>query len=367
MVYRSRKYLRGSTRSTRASNPRSNAGSLRGSPAGVIRRIVKRFKPKRVVKFGASRRIVPTAQGGATSNSLCAITHVHKKKSASALLKYIGSPNYYVSQLGSQILVDQGFQDAQAFSWNSGADLAGILSTVPQSTPSGAPLQNGNFKCNRYELSKMNGELLITNSSLASAYVEIYDIVCKRDSQQTVLSGGGFVNDPVLAWQQGISDIANDASNDLWRTLKALPFDSQVFNTWFKVVKRHHVGMPQGSTHRHTVNLDIDKILDGELLQIGTANANGSTNTYKPFNIRGLTMFTMVVAYGQPISVPQTGGPTLVTTAQVAIDVVASTRYKYTWCQDTTRTGRYFDSLTTIAGAQVLSLGSGLFAPNTVV
>lgn len=359
--------LRSRAAADRYANGIRFGGALRGSAAGVIRRRVNRFKP-RSRKNVSGRIVVPTAQGGATSNSYCGITHVIKKKSAATLMKYVGAPNYYVKQLGQQIGVEQGFQNAAAFGWNTGLELAALLNTVPQSTPGGGVLIPKNYKCNRYELSKMTGELLITNSSLASAYVEIYDIVCKRDSTATLSADAQYMTDPTVAWQQGIEDIANDATSDLWRTIKALPFDSQVFNTWFKVVKRHHIGMPQGATHRHTVNLDVNKILDGELLMIGTNQPNVDTPPNpRPFNLRGLTMFSMVVAYGQPISVPQTGLPTLVTTAQVAIDVVASTRYKYTWVQDTTRTGRYYDTLTTLAGAQVMSLGSGLFAANAVV
>jgi hypothetical protein len=83
-------------------------------------------------------------------------------------------------------------------------------------------------------------------------------------------------------------------------------------------------------------------------------------------NLRGVTMWTMVVHYGQPASVPADSGA-VVTTAKIALDSVQSLRYKYTYMQDSTRNAVYIDNLSTLTGEQVVSRGSGLIQANNIV
>ena len=346
--------------------------SLRGAAKAALRYQAKGLRSNAL----SSRRIVvPTAQGGATSASRCVVLHKKKKMTTASLMRRIGAPNFYVRQLGQQFVAQQGFQNANAFSWNSLQDLNTMLNTVPDNIA--APLQNL-FKTNRYELSSMTGEMLLTNSSLATAYVEIYDIVCKKNDSGnfgSVPNNPLALNDPVNAWFQGVADLTQTPTNPFpnWQIIKSLPYDSQLFNTYFKVVKRHHIGMPQGSTHRHTVNLDVGKILDGEYIQsMGQQNQQSATSAAATLqrNLAGITMWSMVVAYGQPASTPitePTPQATVVTTARVAIDVVQSLRYKYTWIQDTTRSGLFTDNLSSLPGEQVVSIGAGQIVPNNIV
>ena len=359
------------SRVTYASNP----GSLRGSAAGITRKYIKRgFAPGRKLKsksygsyLSSKRVVVPTAQGGDTSSSACVITHVQKKKTAAVLMKQLGAPNFYIRQVPLQSIAAQGFQKAVAFQWNGVQDLLYMNSKVPNNISSSALVTN--FGTQRYELSKMTGELLFTNSSLASSYVEIYDIVSRRDSP-AFTGGAGSLNlaDPVNCWNQGVSDItAGIPTSNTWTVIKSLPFDSQLFNDYFKVVRRHHVGMPQGATHRHTVDLGVDKVFDAELLQsITGASAlypDQAQNTLR--NMRGVTMWTMVVHYGQPASAATDAGA-VVTTAKIALDFVQSLRYKYTYIQDTTRNAVITDSLQSLANEQVVSRGSGLITTNAI-
>lgn len=262
-------------------------------------------------------------------------------------MKRVGASNYYITNNAQQLSIKEGFQDAQFFSFQNFSDLKYVVSKIPGTSP--VPRQ--------FVLESTTAEFMLTNSTLATMYVDVYDIIRKRDPgySATQDDSANPTRDPLNAWKVGVSD-QSSAPPDFtaYQNLSCLPTDSRLFRDYFRVVKRTHISMAQGSTHRHHVKLAPNRLLDTEV----TDRVNG--------DLKGVCIYTLIVAYGQPASVPNDVGA-VVTTASGAIDVVVSQRMKYTWVADSTNSWWVVDNLASLAGEQVISAGSGTIVPNAKV
>jgi hypothetical protein len=270
-------------------------------------------------------------------------------------LKRVGAANVSVNQRVVQINTDFGFQTSQSFWHFSVPEIQTIIATVPTSSTAGAT---------RCVLESAQNQITFTNSSNSSAEVEIYDLVLKKD----LLSAPSFtVNSqsyvpqatPSSYWIQGSlasEGVTGGTSPAPSQFIGASPFDSLLFKDYFKVHKRTAVMLPQGSTHRHSVLIKPSRLINQFELSTGGAGS---------FGIRGLTVFTMLVVKGVPISDVDADAPT---TSSIRLDCIQGTRYKWTWVADTSATGYYTDNLTTPAAADtsILNIGSGAFVPAAV-
>ena len=213
------------------------------------------------------------------------------------IAKKIGAPNIWITNNPFQIVNAEGFQNAGVCHWGSLVDMITIGTKVPDAT----------LKVRQFYLESVTGEMLMSNSSLATQYVDIYDIVRKRDCG---LAPGGVLvtGDPIMSWKYGVSD-QDPAGPNLtdYQAVTSKPTDSRLFNDYFTVVQKSRVGLAAGATHRHRVNYAINKVIDTELLN----RANG--------DLAGYTVYTMVVINGQPASVKDASGA-VVTTATTALD-----------------------------------------------
>lgn len=284
---------------------------------------------------------------GLTSHSRFSVYHPPNRQALAR--KRVGAPNFYVTNSAQQIVALEGFQAVGVTPWQNNTDMSFMLAKVPQGPTVGS------VGTRSISLESAQCELLFTNSSLASCFVEVYDIARRRDADKTK---SPYTADPFSAWSQGVSD--NQASvtpTGNITNLKSLPFDSQLFKDWFKVCKRTRFELSQGATHRHSVSIKANRIIDEAVL----AYADG--------DMAGITMYTMFVVYGQPASIPGEGGkpPSTVTTATIALDVVSSIRYKFTWVSDPAQTQWFQDNLSTLTGEQIASPGLGDLILNKVV
>lgn len=264
-------------------------------------------------------------------------------------MKKVGAPCYDLINNSQQLVVSEGFQGNQTFYFNDIGSLRRYDSHVPVDYDPAHTLPSLQNK--RFLLESTTGEYLISNSSLATAYVDIYDIVRKRDA--TGLTGP--TSSPSAAWSAGVSNESGAITPNPIGDLHILPTDSMLFKDYFKVKKRTHIALAQGATHRHSLKLKVNKLIDEELI----GNASG--------DLAGFTVYTMIVAYGQPASVPASEpstGPNPVTTAKVALDVVYSSRTKFTWVQDNTTNLWVNDNLVSLPNEVVVSAGSGTFLTN---
>lgn len=305
------------------------------------------------VAYGKKRQnlmktIVAPGRGGLPSFSKFALTN--KPNKTLLAMKRVSAPNYRVYNGSEQIVNLEGFQNAGVYAWNDRGDLLAIQALVPAQTTTYP------FAPNRYHLESMVGELLMTNSSLATQYIDIYDIVQKRDTGYNPgAPGTGPTANPLNAWKYGVSDQSPTAPDlNAWECINSLPTDSKLFNDWFRIIKRSHIGLTAGATHRHSVVLKPNKIVDAELLQ----RCNG--------NLAGFTCYSMVVINGQPASVKSEAGA-VVTTATTALDVVVARRTKYSYVQDNTTVWNVVDNLQSLVNEQVTQDGLGSFVTNSIV
>lgn len=292
----------------------------------------------------APRRPLP-AVGGLPSFSKWITTRKPSKRVLA--MKRVGAPNFYVTNFGSFIKNQEGFQAATDYG-HANIDLLRLIkSKVPNTS---AP------QVTQFVLESFTSEFLMTNSSLATQYIDIYDVIRKRDTQY---AAGDLAQNPTIdphnAWKYGVSD-QSAAPPDLaaYQNINSLPTDSRLFNDYFKVVKRTHIGLVAGATHRHHVVHKMNKLIDTEVLN----KAYG--------DLAGYTTYTLVVINGQPTSVPTETDP-VVTTAQTQLDIVYSIRAKYTWVSDNQISWYVTDNLSSLTGEQITQPSLGKFVTNEVV
>lgn len=287
---------------------------------------------------------VKSAQGGLPSFSSWGAKHKPSKRVLA--MKRVGAPNFRVSNFGFQLQSVEGFQAATNFAYAGIDFLRDIQAQVPNTT---APAVA------QFVLESFRGEFLMTNSSLATQYVDIYDIVRKRDTQAAGGPNAVWPTlDPVNAWKYGVSD-QSTAPPDLtaYENINSKPTDSRLFNDYFKIAKRTRIGLVAGATHRHLVTMISNKLIDTELLN----KAQG--------DLAGLTTYTMVVINGQPASISSESGA-VVTTAKTALDIVWATRCKYTFVVDNKVLWSVQDNLSSLKGEKITQPSLGAFVDNDV-
>lgn len=342
-------------RTTHRAAPRAPVPSMgaqwRGSTRGYVARrraagtrtATKLLRYRKRRNNPMNKKIVKGALGGqATFSKWSATNRASPRVSA---MKKVGAANFYITNEAAQMITTEGFQEAGSWTFQSTADLKEISLNVPGGGAGIVPRQ--------YVLESCKAEYMITNSTLATMYIDIYDVVRRRDADLSI--GPGSQN-PREAWVKGVYDQTGGADPTAYRNINSLPTDSRLFKDYFKVVQRSHIGLSQGATHKHHVILKSNKLIDTALLN----------NKEAEEDLAGLSVYTMIVVYGQPASIQSEVG-TVVTTAQGAIDVVKAVRYKYTWVQDTANNFYYTDNLSTLNGETIVSAGAGAFVPNQFV
>lgn len=205
----------------------------------------------------------------------------------------------YVTNFASRITSSIGKQNAQSF---GGAfdqtDLNAICAQISAQAPRVKLL-----------LKSVKIKYLITNCALGNARIAIYDTIAKRDL------GSTRVNDPKTAWDDGLQDAGGNPAD--YEIFDVKPWQSQLFNEFFRIVGKKYITLAGGAFHEHTVQYDCNYILDGEL-QASIDNG-----------IKDLTVWSLIVHSGLP-SNDQTTKSTLSIGAG-ALDLVQSMEYTYTY------------------------------------
>lgn len=212
----------------------------------------------------------------------------------------------------------------------------------------------------RYVLESAMSVLHLANTCGTPVNMELYDIVCKRDTPQVPLAFTGnflstvFTNpvgrdgqgttilDPSIAWYLGMTNQASQATGFETNAqelpigpsnLGATPYQSKLFKDYFKVVRKSNVVLPIGGQHKHFVDLKPNFIIDNDLMS--------QNNTFK-----GLSFFTLVVVNGVPViacpRVDASGNPIDplgdkygdASTSAVSVSVIQNIKYKWSWVED---------------------------------
>lgn len=346
----------GITSTMRPARPgrRAQSAGARAAKSRLLSSGAARFKRASMTAFGRrkqqnmTKQIVRAQQGGLPSFSKFQLTN--KPNKTLLAMKRVSAPNYRITNGAEQIVNLEGFQSAGVYTWLGRDDMVNLLSLVPGA---GSVYPNAP---KRLHVESIVNELLMTNSSLATQYVDIYDIVRKRDAGYS--SGGqgspSPTSNPYEAWRYGVSD-QTSTSPDLtaWTNVSSLPTDSKLFNDYFRVIKRSHIGLVAGATHRHSVILKTNRIIDSAV--VGRCSGD----------LAGYSVYTLLVINGQPASIKTETTP-IVTTATTALDVVNSRRFKYSYVQDNTVIWNVQDNLSTLTGELITQPSLGNFVSNSI-
>lgn len=176
----------------------------------------------------------------------------------------------------AQLIAGVGVQNAISplILWNVN-DLATLMTRAGKTTTAVAKLI----------AESVYAECVMTNCFKSNCFVTIYDCIARKDI-------GSNNNTPLQSWSTG--DSKENASSTI-TTLGQMPFESESFNQFWKVVRQTKVTLAQGATHRHCVSGSPNRTLS-------------STYTDEVYGVKGLTYGILIIIHGQPAndSVTQT-------------------------------------------------------------
>lgn len=302
--------------------------ALRRRPA--YRKKMPAYKRRAAAKKAMYRKRYPkrsntvaryVTQAGSMTNSLFTYGKGRKISARVKAMRRVGAPDVIMWNGGFQCGSSQGKQAFYGFNSLNQNHVKAILSIVGgQAAPNQALIENA------------ISELSLTNITNTSAEVEIYDIVFKRDvpnaiswvnNSITYTVSTGEVPDMIAQGVNAASGAPSIADNS--DTVGISPYDSQVFKAYCKVVKRTHVMLGSGATHRHQSLVNVSKVA----LQT-VAGQDGIELT------KGYAFCTLIKVNGAPAYIPTGEYSTLGTPSDITLQAVYTLRVKYTYVQDVT-------------------------------
>lgn len=304
----------------------------RTMPRPLAAKKAARRRP-RSTGYGRSPRYM-TSAGGFT-NSLWSYGARNRLPRQVLAMKRVGAPDINHENGGGVIQAIQGYQQYYAFELLPQEKLADIAATAgSQATP------------NRLVIENILADMTFSNTTNTLAELEIYDLVLKRDvpdsaswviGTNTYNAGGG---DPTEYIRAGVN-AANGVAPGLnyHEIVGSSPYDSQFFTSYFKVVKKSHVMLGTGASHRHQCMIKVNKVITQAVAAQG--NAAG---------LRGFSHYVLVLVRGAAGSIVAgilyPDPPVSATAAQIQLPYVYTQRIKYTFVQDATQTVNLDDNLT---------------------
>lgn len=197
-------------------------------------------------------------------------------------------------------------------------------------------------KISRVIYEKATGDITLNNIFLSNAYVIIYDCYARKDLSLTTIST------PLNGWAQGDTDQSASVN---YASLGATPFQSELFNQYFKVAQVTNVVLCAGGTHVHKVRLNPKKIV------------SNSYATYTPYGFKDLTYFCMVEVHGSPAN--DTTTQTQVSVGIGGLNVIADYEQTYKLLEakkpEIIQGPQLLTAFT--VGEQVLNLGGSTIVP----
>lgn len=126
---------------------------------------------------------------------------------------------------------------------------------------------------------RATSDLTINNVYLSNCYIIIYDIFCRKDI------GVSAIDTPLAAWQQGATD---ESATNSYQVLGSTPWQSELFNQFYRVAQTTKVVLAAGGTHVHHIRLYPERLISSAYAE------------YSEFGIKDLTYFCMVEIHGSP-------------------------------------------------------------------
>lgn len=168
----------------------------------------------------------------------------------------------------------------------------------------GNPILQAGQRSMKFLVSSMTYSLMMSNMSLGSCEVEIYDLISKVSTASVLL--------PNSQWTAGLVDEDVSALSPTINQYGSVPTSSKAFNLTWKIVKRTKVELGPGRSHEHLFTQKPNIIMDSEYL--------------RQFNqIKGITSAMMIVQKGLigDSVVGTTSG--VVTTTETKLDCILTT------------------------------------------
>lgn len=263
-------------------------------------------------------------------------TSYRKAMFAASVRKAAGAPNYEIINGPGSFEALSGFQGSVSGSLFTQAALLRILNGLPASAPV------GNFT-RRFLLERIETKITYTNSSTASAILDIYQVVCKNDND---------LSSALAAWSDGVNmETTLPAGTPPVNVLGIKPWHSQRFKEFFAISKAYSVNLSAGASHQHHVLLTPNRIMKEQYVR-------------ENVNYAGLTQYVLAVVKGVPVC-DDAETPRLVSTAPIKIDIVTENNTKYRWISDVDTDLYITNNLTTLLQPENINAGTGL--PNAVV
>lgn len=135
-------------------------------------------------------------------------------------------------------------------------------------------------------------ESSISNLSQYPIEVDIYEVIAKHDTNQLNFAGTSLGNTgPVFYWSQGLIDTTFTSGGypkEAYTTLGSRPFDSEMFNSYWRICSKHTVALSVGDVHKHISEYHIDGFIDPARYFYST-------------NLAGITRNIMFVIRGTPV------------------------------------------------------------------
>lgn len=156
-------------------------------------------------------------------------------------------------------------------------------------------------------------EFMITNSDNACARIVIYDIIQKRDAYQDANAHSLSTTNAI---QYGINE--QSGSTTQWQTIGTRPFDSNLFNQFYKVKRITYACLSPGQTHIHQVKYLPNKKMNADVIRASNQLLTGTA---------GFTYKCLVQFSGVPV--PDNGA--VATTQQVKLLTVSRYDYKFNY------------------------------------
>lgn len=199
----------------------------------------------------------------------------------------------------------------------------------------------------RVILESCTSRSFLTNQSNCPAFIELYDVVSRRDLQAG--------KSPVDNWTDGITQERNVTGTSTM--VSSTPFQSELFTQNWKVVRVTRLNLAVGETAEHIKTSKPMRLwnhaIEGNQFGGGAIHQMG---------VRNLTTFTIMVVIGAPDNDSTT--KTTVSTGTPSIDWVTSKNYRWTALQNnaTWFTGTNNLPATYAVGEEVMNSASGAIA-----
>lgn len=304
--YKPVKYTRGRSRTRRpvGGNPRPMSNPPGGpkdptNKKAPIRtgarvrsgRSITRTRTETKQKYGVSRSIGNNSS--LSSNTIRSGLKI--PKSVYDYQKMAAPRSFYINTTGN-VSCGQGRQQVFVFEYLPLADLQTIKSNLSTTA-------------NNVRILLKNGKhvLRLRNQTNTNCRLAIYDMVTKKDGQQTAYDS------PVEAWTKSSLDYGD--TNQLFY-IGQTPYKSMELKKFFGINKVTYISMEPGQQHEHKVYHQYDRVVD-------TTKYDNAVGT----SIAGLTRFSMIIFYGHLAH--ESTNPSNVTTAPITLDYMYERQFAY--------------------------------------